>query len=93
MKANHPWVMQWMEVRWQRDLGITDEDVRMMRKDVPKNDEEDDDSVAVNPDDEEDDDREAEKKKADDDADDADAEEERAMMDDMYILRGYRVSR
>jgi hypothetical protein len=83
MRADHPWVMKWMEVRRQRDLGITDDDIRMMRKNVGPNDEEDDDREAVDPDDEEDDDRQ----------DDADAEEERDRINDMYVMRGYSVRR
>ena len=91
MKADHPWVMKWMEVRRQRDLGITDDDIRMMRKDVAETYEDDDRTDAEI---EEDDDRDAKAKKAkDDDDDDKDAEEERDRMSDAYILKGYRVSR
>jgi hypothetical protein len=88
MKANHPWVMKWMEVRRQRDLGITDDDIRLMRKDAEP--EEDEDRTDAEP--EEDEDRKKEAK-ADDDQDDADAAEERDRMNDLLILRGYSVRR
>src|SRR5450432_453235 len=90
MKADHPWVLLWMEVRRQRDLGITDDDVRlMMRKGVAETYEDDDRSDAEEY---EDDDRKK-KAKADDDQDDADEAEDRDRMNDMYVMRGYSIRR
>jgi hypothetical protein len=94
MKNDHPWIRQWMEVRWQRDLGITDADIRLMRKSAEVEEDEDRSDAEEY----EDDDREVEKKKeakakADDDQDDADEAEERDRLNDMYVMRGYSIPR
>src|SRR5450631_623994 len=101
VRADHPWVRKWMEARWQRDLGITAADVRLMRKDAEEYEDDDrakdeDDAEEYEDDDrtdaemEEDDDRKK-KVKADDDQDDADEAEARDRMNDMYVMRGYRI--
>ena len=82
-------VEDWMKMRARMAVGITEDDVRLMRsvKAEPEEDEDRTDAEA-----EEDEDR-TKKAKADDDQDDADEAEERDRMNDAYILRGYRIFR